>query len=388
MRLRFSDAVETIYNREMISVIHRSTSIQLLVGVFLYDTFLFSDYYLDYKSFDKYLIGRVLICTPICLFISFWIAQGSRYYQWLTCIYPLALTATLSGLIIATEGTYRTNYLFGNILIMICSAVITRAHVPFVTLTVVLQSVCYILVLALSDVVAPGSEPVSILFCLSGAVVAVMASYAIERTNRRAFLLNQSIQSLNRELEAAARTDPLTGLGNRRSFEEDVHRYWLTADPNAQVSLILLDVDRFKAFNDNYGHPAGDACLKILADCLAENVRRGRDLAVRFGGEEMVVFLPDTDFTEARYIADGIRTIICDAAVPHPVLGPGAVVTASLGVATGLVSECSAVELVRQADQALYAAKRNGRNQVWPPLVNLASRVEEVGSYVSLVREG
>ena len=133
--------------------------------------------------------------------------------------------------------------------------------------------------------------------------------------------------------------------------------------------MIMLDIDRFKLFNDRYGHVTGDACLKRVAACVAAELRSGDDLAVRYGGEELLVLLPNTELFDAVRIAERIRRSLMAIGIPHEGLGARGVVTVSCGTASAPVSTVSALELIAAADVALYAAKRNGRNQVWPSLL-------------------
>ncbi|RQS14914.1 sensor domain-containing diguanylate cyclase [Burkholderia sp. Bp8998] len=167
------------------------------------------------------------------------------------------------------------------------------------------------------------------------------------------------------ELVLLARTDGLTGLNNRRSFGEVLDREWRRARRAHSVfSLLFVDVDRFKAYNDTYGHQAGDDALAAVARCIGENIRRPVDTAARYGGEEFVVLLPDTPQTGAAQIAERIRAAIDDLALEHAGSEYGRV-TASIGLATWTPDQDgdpSAV--IREADEALYFAKTTGRNKV------------------------
>ena len=141
----------------------------------------------------------------------------------------------------------------------------------------------------------------------------------------------------------------------------------------------MVDIDHFKPYNDRYGHATGDVCLKRVAGIIADELRNERDLAIRLGGEEFLLLFRSTDMSEAGRIAERVRRQIENVAIPHEELGPGAVVTASLGVAACPVSCHSFSELLAAADSALYAAKRNGRNQVWPPIVSKNTEVAQLG---------
>ena len=138
---------------------------------------------------------------------------------------------------------------------------------------------------------------------------------------------------------------------------------------NFPVAVIMLDIDHFKLFNDRYGHVAGDACLKRIAASVSAELRSVEELAVRYGGEELLVLLPKTEASSAIRMAERIRRSVEALAIPHEAIGAHGIVTMSCGTAAAPVSMISASELIAGADAALYAAKRNGRNQVWPPLL-------------------
>ena len=372
--LAFADAIERVYRRESALEQRRPLVINSLIGCALFDSFIIADYFITGRYFIWWFIGRFCVVTPIFLATNYIILRSTHYNQILICLNMLVMAATAAVLLTVSEGSYRSYYFFGIILIMICSYVIGRPRIPYAITTVLLQCVCYQATLALSDIVPADSVMISTFFSVSGVVVTIMAAYAIERIDRRAFLLGLRVRLLNRELEAMAMTDPLTGLGNRRSLDEATSAFWRASSCEMRLaSLILVDVDHFKPFNDNYGHSAGDACLATIAERIRGTLRDAEDRAVRFGGEEMVVFLPDTGFTQARAVAEAIRSAIHAAAIPHPVLCEGAVVTASFGVATAPTTACTPAELIARADTALYAAKHNGRNQVWPPIGRCAS---------------
>ena len=170
-------------------------------------------------------------------------------------------------------------------------------------------------------------------------------------------------------LREQAERDGLTGLFNRRTLDAHLEDEWFRhARARWSVALIMLDVDRFKPYNDTYGHQAGDNVLKTIAAILKDHARRSCDIAARYGGEEFTLVLPHTDIYSAYSIADSIRRQIEDMRVPHPT-GPTGVVTASLGV-TAVVPTVAAQSndgvksLYEAADTALYDAKSSGRNAV------------------------
>jgi diguanylate cyclase (GGDEF)-like protein len=186
---------------------------------------------------------------------------------------------------------------------------------------------------------------------------------ALEDELRRARVM---LEEQNEELQVLADSDGLTGMANRRHFE-----YTLTAERerarrNGQpCSLILLDVDFFKKYNDRYGHVAGDECLRKVARAIDGGTRRPTDLAARYGGEEFAVILPDTDVEGARAVAENIRSAIAGLGVDHAD-SPFGHVSVSLGVFTARPShdDCATSVWVEAADALLYEAKNAGRNRL------------------------
>jgi diguanylate cyclase (GGDEF)-like protein len=166
-------------------------------------------------------------------------------------------------------------------------------------------------------------------------------------------------------LEKLALTDSLTAVANRRQFDvviaDEVKR---SKRMKKGLALLLIDVDKFKDYNDHYGHAAGDLCLKRIAAALRGAARRPSDLVARYGGEEFVVLLPDTDMAGARSVASDLLAAVRGLGIAHPAWERG-IVTISIGVAVSsqqTVADPS--ELIERADQALYAAKQAGRDRV------------------------
>jgi len=175
----------------------------------------------------------------------------------------------------------------------------------------------------------------------------------------------RELAAANDRLVELARTDPLTGLPNRRAFEDHLRIALDFADRvQRPLALAMVDVDHFKAYNDAYGHPAGDACLRRVAEALRSATRRSLDLVARYGGEEFVIVLAITDGPLAAALADAARRAVSDLAIPHRGAA-GGVVTVSIGVAElDLGAARRAEDLIARADAALYSAKRAGRDRV------------------------
>jgi len=192
----------------------------------------------------------------------------------------------------------------------------------------------------------------------------VIIKAKIQAMERIADMRNQ-LNHLNTELEALSQLDSLTQIYNRRTFNELAQQQWLTAvRQNQPMSVLMIDVDHFKPFNDNYGHPAGDECLKKISHTIKGCMHRPGDLLGRYGGEEFVVLLPETDNPGALRVAEYINKAIVTLGLRHAFSSTGNVVTVSIGGSTCLhTSHHSLEELIKSADRALYNAKNSGRNR-------------------------
>ncbi|WP_115720307.1 diguanylate cyclase domain-containing protein [Gallaecimonas mangrovi] len=176
---------------------------------------------------------------------------------------------------------------------------------------------------------------------------------------------NQELAAANDRLEALSRIDGLTQLFNRRTFDEELHKEWLRCARHQQpLTLMMLDVDFFKRFNDAAGHLAGDRCLQQLAGILHDVVKRSGEIAARFGGEEFAIILPGSDLDQARTMAISIQEALAKAAITHPDSPIDKLVTVSIGIASGAPHQIGEPQqLLDLADKALYRAKHQGRNR-------------------------
>ena len=173
----------------------------------------------------------------------------------------------------------------------------------------------------------------------------------------------EKLERVQKELEILSYKDGLTGAFNRRMFDTVLEREWLNARQNKQsLSLILLDIDYFKQYNDHYGHVAGDKCLRSVADILERCVRRAGELVARYGGEEFVILLPGADLAHAHETAQNCLALMQQECLPHAASLAANHVTISIGVATVLPDATQdPFTLVNAADAAMYRAKSTGR---------------------------
>lgn len=206
----------------------------------------------------------------------------------------------------------------------------------------------------------------------SGLVLTAFILMSLNATSRRTEQIHELINrrteqlhSANRQLEELTLTDALTGVLNRRGFDSALQSEWGRAAREGKlITLIVIDVDHFKAFNDHYGHIAGDDCLRRVAAALSDVPGRLGDIVARYGGEEFAVILPNTNDT-AGAVAEKCRAAVEGLKIPHEVSDAAKVITVSAGVAILRPDEkCDSTELIRKADQAMYQAKRAGRNRV------------------------
>lgn len=174
------------------------------------------------------------------------------------------------------------------------------------------------------------------------------------------------LEESNRRLTELSNMDSLTGTANRGHFDATLEQeYSRLRRSNSNLSIILLDIDHFKEYNDCYGHVMGDDCLRQIGSLLANSVRRSVDLAARYGGEEFACILPDTDIHGAVKVAERIRQMIQDLRIEHKESSVSEYVTASFGVITvQYTPEISPADIISMAYKLLYEAKVSGRNRI------------------------
>jgi len=176
----------------------------------------------------------------------------------------------------------------------------------------------------------------------------------------------QKLIVLQKELEELSFKDALTGVYNRRMFDSVMEVEWANAKRNHQpLSLLMLDIDYFKQYNDHYGHIHGDDCLKRVAKALSNVGTRSRDFFARFGGEEFMIVLPETDAAAANMIAERCRSLIFKAQIPHEKSLVSQMLTISIGVSTIIPAHSDQpIDFIASVDRQLYQAKEKGRNRI------------------------
>ena len=193
----------------------------------------------------------------------------------------------------------------------------------------------------------------------------VRAMQRIVQIRQSLLVLTRKLDEANRELTRLSAVDGLTGIANRRQFDEALLREWRRCQRGGtSLALLMCDVDSFKQYNDNYGHQAGDECLKTVAGLMQGKLRRPADIVARYGGEEFAAILPDTGLDGALLVAEAMRSAVHGHGLTHEA-STADVVTVSIGVAFTQPQQAEDLpRLIGAADWALYEAKRLGRNRV------------------------
>ena len=215
------------------------------------------------------------------------------------------------------------------------------------------------------DYLTKPAKPVEMLVRLQSAL-ALQAGIGLPQGREQELSqLTRQLEDANRNLERISAIDAVTGLATRRCFDSALESEWRRNGRElVSLSMIMIDADNFKAFNDTYGHPKGDECLRQIAQVLRDTAKRPGDVVARYGGEEFGIVLPHTNLEGATALAESLRTRIENLQIPHSGSGTGRV-TVSCGVATTVPNRMNSAEaLLAAADRALYHAKRNGKNQV------------------------
>jgi diguanylate cyclase (GGDEF)-like protein len=321
----------------------------------------------------------VFLPASALLFLLTYLPVFPRIWQGALSVWALLGGLGIVAMIATVRGEAQNSYYAG--LIMVFIVLYTWARVRFIwaTLTGWLIVAAYeVLVLSVLSIPYPVKMTHNFFFIGSN-LLGMFACYAIERYARTEFVMtrllrkeqenvrrvNQELNEKNEELRGLAEIDDLTKIPNRRMFDQELKRGWRRMLRTGRaLSVLLCDVDHFKAFNDLYGHQAGDECLVKIARAVAGSARRPGDYAARYGGEEFAVILQDTGIEGAQHVAERVCLAVRSLAIPHTGATAAKQVTISVGAASlQPTHEREPESLVRKADECLYQAKGEGRNR-------------------------
>jgi diguanylate cyclase (GGDEF)-like protein len=382
--IAFPAALERLFEEDTQERRCTRLRIGILVSAVLYNFFLIADWLLVPDVLRVATLLHLGLITPWMLFAAWAMTKRPRPFvrECLAASVPLFIILQIDYGFASTTSESAAHYQYVIIPTLLYANVsLHRLAFPFARAVTAAVVICHAAVVLSANYIG-GPVAAMILVQISiCAYITLVANYTMERDLRRAYLFSLRDRLRHSLADAASKRDALTGLANRRHLDIELDRLWAAdGEPPTMVSVILMDIDHFKRLNDKYGHGAGDLCLKRMASILIAELGAASDGAVRYGGEEFLVVLPGLQLVDAMRIAERIRRSVETATIPNE--GPGlfGIVTASFGVASASAGELTAAELIAVADTALYAAKRKGRNQVWPPLAASgdASNVEQI----------
>jgi len=359
--LRFESELETAYRRDQFYERLRYLRINLAILAAI------SILVIQVDRVVVPVIGRIVpdlartgIMLPL-LVIGFGLTFLRRADVWYPRYIAVAMTIALAGICWVTLSAWFIGEprLFGRLILAIV-AVYFVLGIDFRAAIGVnaVAFAAYAVLATMKDM--PAVDLTHYLLTLSIAnIICVAGAYNLEHARRTAWLEGQ-------RLAESALQDGLTGIHNRRRFDEHLQRVWSQCVRERRpVALLFVDIDHFKVFNDRYGHQAGDEAMKAVAGALARFARRPLDLAARYGGEEFAIILFDVKRPEAERIGEEVLAAVRALDIPHEGSGTATVLTVSMGVAcVQPLARRSWAGVIQLADQALYAAKDHGRNRV------------------------
>lgn len=361
---RFQPAIERMFVDEYARNRVRMAPLWALIGLAMYLFQLNDDYTLTPDVFRELLIARVAIFSPGCL-LGLWLVmrRPSAISYDLLALW-VGVMGSLLPMAIASQSAsvHLFAYQNGNVAALMFFVMVLRPRFPVALAGLGLMSAIHLVTMALPAVLDDMAYSSIVTFVLTSTVFMAAGSYYLEQTDRTNFLNRLRGSLLHAQLLEKSERDELTGLRNRHSLARIRETLWNGRGGTNPVAAILLDIDHFKHFNDLHGHLEGDACLRAIGACVAGQVDEGSHV-FRFGGEEVLVLMEHAEALGALGTAERIRSAIEALAIRHRGMANGPV-TASLGVAICRPHERSLEELLRAADQALYEAKRMGRNTV------------------------
>lgn len=374
-RLRFSPKLEAQFIEDLADMRVRRFRFWGLIAVVMFNLFCITDQTMVPDMANEALWIRLGVLTPVMLLFALFMHRPPLR-QWREAVVSIELLIVAGCVVYLFSRSLHPNalqYHSGVILVLLFGTIVARQRFGYAVVTSTLTFVMYALGIAGLYDMPTDVKINSVVVMLGSVVVGLMANYQMEFDVRRSYLtaLQQRIEasrlrSSRDELDQLSKSDPLTGLDNRRSFDSRLDAEWSRAQRNREtIALLYVDIDHFKAYNDHYGHQAGDVCLAEVAKAIRDSAQRGSDLCARYGGEEFVVLLPQTTQEHALAVAKRVCQAVEALELPHRASPTAKVVTASVGVASlAPTPQMSASWLLDRADKALYTAKDNGRNRV------------------------
>jgi diguanylate cyclase (GGDEF)-like protein len=372
--LRFPPVLETQFEADGGDQRRRHLFVASLIGIFIYNLLSFNDAQIlpDDVALCR---GLQIVLTPLLLASAF--AMRLPIRPWLRETLIAGAVTLLGWSILATIALSHAPTAVPHsatlLLIPMFAGIAARLrfwHTAAVSLLTLLPFLIFIRGHSAVEDLIVGDN---VAMLVAGIAFTLIASYSIEYRDRTAYLLRlleqhqrYALTEAHEHMRRLSLLDPLTGIANRRQFDFDFEKAWdLAAGSGKPVAVLIFDVDFFKAFNDGYGHLAGDACLQRLAGLVAELAERENGKMARLGGEEFGLLLPERDLQGAVQIGEMVCAAVRDAAIPHRFSPVQPNLTVSVGAASVVPSAAGDRNaLLAEADDAMYRAKSLGRNRV------------------------
>jgi len=355
-----------------------------VVALVIFNLFLLSDWLMAPDTFWLAARLRLLVFTPVALAVLYlpWRridlvkAVPAHVVESVIVASGVAAAACLTVVLIATDSPYAGMYRCGLLPILVYGTLVQRFRFRFALLFAACVVACHLASLWLAmgqPSPYPEIEAPAFLVLVVVAGYTLIMNFRMEKEERHRFqqkerqaLLRSELEASQAQMAALSRQDALTGVPNRRRFDEVAQAQWRQHERSGEcLAVLLVDVDHFKAYNDHHGHPAGDQCLKLVAQALQTALREPDAALARWGGEEFIVLLPHADVALTEAVAARLCAAVRMLGLRHGGGGVNGVVTISVGAALA----CPATDrkqlpaVAGQADAALYQAKRDGRDR-------------------------
>ena len=374
LRLRFSAQLERQFQSYYAKIFSNYRRASMMIALLVIGAVGFLDIIVFGEHWRTIAMVRYGLGLPFVLVVA--VIIFSKYYEHLQqeivthcCLFISFMATTL--LLLGPDSAFPL-YLSAYLLLALFAGTIARLAFKRAAMVMLLTSLSFNLL-----IIYFRPQPVEVIASYNAyftccVFMALAANYYMEMSIRREFVQQKMIRlersqlkKLNAKLQHMATIDPLTRVNNRRQMENNLDAEWRRADRNkTSLSLLMVDIDSFKKYNDGYGHQAGDACLEKVASCIAASFKRSADSVARYGGEEFVVILPNTEAEQAAKLAAALCHNVQELGIKHGYSETADEVTLSIGVATCKpIAGQSPEALVGWADEALYEAKQRGRNR-------------------------
>ena len=318
---------------------------------------------------------RYWVVSPVLILISiFSFTEGFARYQQLAIVFSVII-ASLSLVWIwgKVDSSIREFYYTGTLIMEMAGLSISRIQFRYAVMTTILIPLFSFSLMLIEGTLLVSHFITYGYFFLSVAVICLSSTYFLERSSRRDFLQKlllsleqKDLRDANEHLKELVDFDALTGIANRRHFDQSLVEEWKRADRGQyKISIMMVDIDHFKLFNDRYGHQAGDECLKKIAKVLETFGKRPGDLVARYGGEEFCIILPGSNAANGERVAHQIIKAVRQANIENKGSPVKPIVTVSIGGGSCVPdTNVTAQDLLKVADEQLYMAKNEGRDRI------------------------